>query len=390
MEDDMIFPKYIEKGGTIGVTAPSCGIVDELKVKRFHNGVNNLKDRGYDVLFTDNVFTADKRGCSSSGQVRAKEFTELLTNPNIDAVVCAAGGDYLMEMLDYLDFDLIKQNPKWIQGYSDITTLTYPITTKCDVATIYGFNFSDFGMKEWQSSVTRGLEILEGTRLSQESFEFHEDFHGFDEDEDNEENENIADNDSKDIVALNEDNGCNDKNISNEESVENGSNTENADNIGLEGYSSDKPVMWKTYNNKPVTMRGRLLGGCLDVISFLAGTKYDGTLEFAEKYKEDGILWFLESFDMNDTVLVTTLWKMKQMGYFKYASGFVFGRPLMYNTWIEQSYEEAVMSVLDELDVPVIFDADIGHKGPQFSMINGAKAVVKSENGKGVITYVRT
>ena len=38
----------------------------------------------------------------------------------------------------------------------------------------------------------------------------------------------------------------------------------------------------------------------------------------------------------------------------------------MYNTWIEQPYNEAVMSILGDLDVPIIFDADIGHKGPQF------------------------
>ncbi|MBE5957639.1 MAG: LD-carboxypeptidase [Lachnospiraceae bacterium] len=367
----MVFPEYIKKGDTIGVTAPSNGIVDELKVKRFHNAVSNLKKVGYDVLFTDNVFTADKRGCSSAGDVRAKEFGNLIKDENVGAIVCAAGGDYLMEMLDYIDFEAIKQNPKWIQGYSDITTLIFPITTKCDVATVYGFNFSDFGMKQWQDSVVRGLEVLEGKRVTQESFDFHEDFHGFDEDE--------ADNV----------NDAYDGNDEHEADAGNGADTGNFEEAGLEGYSADAPVVWKTYNDKPVTMSGRLLGGCLDCISFLAGTKYDGTLEFAEKYKEDGIIWFLESFDMSDTVLVTTLWKLKQMGYFKYASGFVFGRPLMYNTWIEQSYEDAVMSVLGDLDVPVIFDADIGHKGPQFSMINGAKAVVKSEDGKGVITYVR-
>ena len=337
----MIFPDYIKKGDIIGVTAPSSGVVDELKIKRFQNGVSNLKKEGYEVVFTDNVFTADKRGCSSSGQTRAKEFGNLIKDDNVRAVVSAGGGDYLMEMLDYIDYEQVKANPKWIQGYSDNTGLIYPITTKCDIATIYGFNFSDFGMGEWERSVTDGLKILEGTKLTQESFEYHED--------------------------------------SWHDSV-----------TGLEGYARDKKVKWKNYNGvKSVEVSGRLLGGCLDVITFLAGTKYDGTLEFAEKYKEDGILWYLESFDMNDVVLITSLWQLKQLGYFKYASGFVFGRPLMYNTWIEQSYEEAVMSILGDLDVPIIFDADIGHKGPQFSMINGAKAVVKSEGGKGVITYVR-
>ena len=109
--------------------------------------------------------------------------------------------------------------------------------------------------------------------------------------------------------------------------------------------------------------------------AFWIGTKYDGTEEFIHKdNKDDGIIWFLESFDFSDTTLITHLWQMKQMGYFKHVNGFVFGRPLMYNTWIEQPYNEAVMSILGDLDVPIIFDADIGHKGPQFSMINGAIA----------------
>ena len=57
------------------------------------------------------------------------------------------------------------------------------------------------------------------------------------------------------------------------------------------------------------------------------------------------------------------------------------------NTWIEQPYKDAVMSVLGDLNVPIIFDSDIGHKGPQFSVIMGAKAKVTSKNGKGVLEY---
>ena len=74
-----------------------------------------------------------------------------------------------------------------------------------------------------------------------------------------------------------------------------------------------------------------------------------------------GIVWVLESFNMEDVVLITHLWQMKEKGYFKNATGFVFGRPLMYNTWIEQPYKDAVMSARD-LNVPIIFDSDIGHK----------------------------
>ena len=58
----MIFPKYIKKNDIIAVTAPSNGITDEIKIKRFNKGVEQLKNRGYNVEFTDSVFKADKRG----------------------------------------------------------------------------------------------------------------------------------------------------------------------------------------------------------------------------------------------------------------------------------------------------------------------------------------
>ena len=224
-------------------------------------------------------------------------------------------------------------------GYSDNTGLVFPIMTKCDVASVYGCNFGDFGMEPWQNTVSNALGVLEGNVRSQKSFDYYEsDRHEYE--------------------------------------------------TGFEGYYKDKEVCWiNGRGDEKIEMSGRLIGGCLDVICFLIGTKYDGTEEFIHKYKDDGIIWFLESFDFSDTTLITHLWQMKQMGYFKYVKGFVFGRPLMYNTWIEQPYNEAVMSILGDLDVPVIFDADIGHKGPQFSMINGAIAKVSSANGKGVIHY---
>lgn len=52
--------------------------------------------------------------------------------------MCASGGEFLLEILPYIDFDLLKNNPKFVCGFSDPTGLLYPITTKCDIATIYG------------------------------------------------------------------------------------------------------------------------------------------------------------------------------------------------------------------------------------------------------------
>ena len=73
----------------------------------------------------------------------------------------------------------------------------------------------------------------------------------------------------------------------------------------------------------------------------------------------------------------------KRQGWFKYVRGFVFGRPCMFRSFLGYTYEEAVLSVLEEYNVPVIFDADIGHKGPQFTIVNGALATVTCQDGRG-------
>ena len=51
------------------------------------------------------------------------------------------------------------------------------------------------------------------------------------------------------------------------------------------------------------------------------------------------------------------------------------------------SFEESVMDAVGDLEIPIIFDADIGHVPPQFSLINGAKADICSKNGKGKISF---
>ena len=63
----MIIPKFIRKGDTIGVTATSGGITNELKQKRVANATVQLKEKGYNVLYSDNVFQSDWRGCSGTG-----------------------------------------------------------------------------------------------------------------------------------------------------------------------------------------------------------------------------------------------------------------------------------------------------------------------------------
>lgn len=329
----MIRPKYLKVNDIIGVTAVSDGVNEKEDINRFNNAEKNLNEKGYKVCFTENVFTADETGRSSDASTRIKQFDSLISNKDVSYIVAAKGGNFLNEMMPMVDFDKIKQNPKWYQGYSDNTWLTYTITTKCDMMTIYGNNFGDYGMDIWHRSVSDNLEILEGNNIIQKSYDKYQENFG----------ERIT---------------------------------------GLEGYNLDSDVIVKCENGNGTEFSGRLLGGCLDVLVYIQGTKYDNTEAFIEKYKEDGIIWYLETFDFAGENLMMFLWKLKECGWFKYTKGFVFGRPLFFREGLGMNYEEAVKYALGDINVPIVFDTDIGHRGPRFTIVNGAKARVCYNNKK--------
>lgn len=333
----MIFPEFIRHGQTIGVTAPSDGNRKPLDFARLDLAKKNLQQMGHSVIETANVRQSDGRGRSSTKEERAAQLMELFQNPEVTCIFAAKGGDFLMEILPLLDFDLIRENPKWFQGFSDNTGLTYTIAVNCGIATAYGNHFNDFAMKPWHASVKANYEILCGRTVTQRTFDYYEDeFYDRERPED--------------------------------------------------GYRKDKPCMpYAVEAGKKaahVHMEGRLLGGCLDVLLNLVGTEFDKTKEFTQAYGGDGILWYLESFSLDSDSLTRGLWQLKNAGWFEHASGFVFGRPCMFESYTDHSYLEAVTVILDELQVPVIFDADIGHKAPQFTMINGAYASWDFQDGK--------
>lgn len=331
----MNIPDFIKKGDIIGVTAPSAGFTEQVDLTKLESAKFNLSEKGYEVIETGNVRKCEK-GRSSTGKKRAEEFLSLIRNEEVKYILSASGGDFLMEMLEYLDYELIKANPKWIQGYSDNTGLIYPITTICDMATVYSGNIGDYGMSLWHDGVKNNLKLLEGKNIEQKEFDLFE-------------NEYV-------------------KKIT-----------------GYEGYNLTDKVKYEFVSeNKSESFTGRLLGGCLDVLIMLCGTKYDKTAEFVRKYKEDGIIWYLESFDLSSARIQCALWQLKEAGWFEGAKGFLFGRPCFFREEYETDFNEAVKTALDSLNIPIITGCDIGHRPPRITMINGLMAEI-SFDGKHFI-----
>lgn len=334
----MNYPENLKMGDTIGICAPSSGIIKPHKILRLEPAIEQLKSMGYKVIETASVRKGEK-GRSASAEIRAKEFMELLENDEVKLIIFASGGDFLCEMLDYLDFEKIKTlKPKWLQGFSDITGISYLFNTMLDIPTMYFQTVKDYAMRPLHRSLTDCLEIESGKEIIQESFELYE--KDWNPDEEN----------------------------------------------PYATYNLTEKVEWKNViGPEKIVMQGRSLGGCLDCIQTYIGTKYDKVSEYIERHKDEGIIWFLECFEMNTAGLQRILWQMKNAGYFKNCNGIIFGRPLFIREDYETSFNEAVKIALEDLNIPVICDADIGHVSPQMAMVNGGYLKITSENGKGKV-----
>ena len=337
----MRYPEKLKIGDTIGICAPSAGITDEKKLKRLDAAIGQLKELGYKVIETKSV-RCDEKGRSASGKVRAEELMELLCNTDVKLIIYASGGDFLVEMLDFLDWNRLKNiEPKWTQGYSDITSISFLFNTILDVPSIYSQTVKDYAMKPLCRNLTDSLLIAGGNEIVQNSFEKYE--------------------------------------IKNEDESINAT------------YNLTEKVVWKNITGeKEIKIKGRAMGGCLDCIKNFFGTKYDKINEYIEKYKNNGIIWFLEVFEMSTPEVYRTLWQMKNAGYFNNCKGIVFGRPLFIRNDYEITFNEAVIDAIGDLNIPIITDADIGHVSPQLAIVNGAILEITSSFGKGQVkTYFK-
>jgi muramoyltetrapeptide carboxypeptidase LdcA involved in peptidoglycan recycling len=327
----MRFPKLLQKGDTIGVCAPSSGVDGDFGQARMDKAHIKMREFGYQSIETPSV-RSNVKFVSADAKTRATEFMNLYENPNIAAIMPPCGGEYLMEMLPHLDFSrLAELPPKWISGYSDITALTFPLTLCCDFATIHGAQFGDMGADTVDEYDLLVFEAMSNKELTQSSSDFYSD-----------------------------------------------------------GRVVNEKTVWKSLDGKKNhTFQGRMIGGCFNVLRILLGTKFAPVSDFLERYKDDGFIWTLESnvCEMGEGDIYRTFWQMRECGWFKHCTGILFGRPDYYG---EDNLTFNPLEALDILttflNIPVIYDTDIGHTSPRIQIINGAYGKVEYHDGKAVIT----
>ncbi len=152
----MIIPNKLKKGDTIGVVAPSNPIINE-NVTEVKKATNIIEGLGFKVMYARNLFS-NTNGYSATAEEKAEDINEMFADKDVKMIWCAKGGENSNSVFDYLNYDIIKQNPKILCGYSDITSITNIITAKTGLITFSGTNFKTIATDETDYSLKEVLK----------------------------------------------------------------------------------------------------------------------------------------------------------------------------------------------------------------------------------------
>lgn len=152
----MIVPNKIKLGDIIGVTAPSGPIIND-NIKELEMAKKIVEDAGFKVKFSKNIFSNTNK-YSSTPEEKAEDINKMFEDKEVKMIWFAKGGSNSNSVLEYLNYELIKNNPKIICGYSDITSITNIITAKTGLVTFSGTNFKTIATDETEYSFKEAIK----------------------------------------------------------------------------------------------------------------------------------------------------------------------------------------------------------------------------------------
>jgi muramoyltetrapeptide carboxypeptidase len=334
------FPRPLSAGDRIGVTSPSSGVEAELW-PRLLFAVEVVERHGFQVVLGDCMDGASH--VSASREQRAAELQSMLVNPTIRAVVPPWGGETAIDLLDVLDWDAIAAaEPTWVVGFSDISTLLVPLTLVAGVATVHGQNLMETpyppppGLLSWVDVVQHDQHVplvQRGSRLQAPP--------GVD--------------DWREHPRVTEPRWT-------------------------------LPATWRRLDasDGPVDVRGRLIGGCIETLCNLAGTRYLDVTGWADAHAPEGVIVYVEADGDDAMSICRNLHGMRLNGVFDRATAVLVGRTHAADA-PSLTQGEAVVDALGCLGIPIVGDVECGHVGPHMPLVNGALARVTYSNEQAVV-----
>jgi len=316
----MIIPNKLKQGDEIRIIAPARSL-SLLSEENKNLAKEKLESIGLKVTFSKNCQESDMF-MSSSIQSRIDDIHEAFADKNVKAILTVIGGFNSNQLLQYLDYELIKNNPKILCGYSDITALTNAITAKTDLITYSGIHFSNFAMKKESEY---NLEYFEKCLMSEDEFEI------------------------KTSPTWSDDAWYKDQ--------------ENRNLIKNEGFV----IIHKG------EVAGKILGANLCTFNLLQGTEFMPDIS-------DSIL-FLEDDDMSgnnfDVEFDRNLQSLIQQPNFDKVKGLIIGRFQKNSRMTIEKLKYIIETKKELQSMPIIANADFGHTNPLFTFPIGGTASLK-------------
>lgn len=322
-----IIPEKLKKGDEIRVISPSRSmhILGDVTVDL---ATKKLEEMGFKVTYGKSSYNYENEsyGCASIDE-RVEDLHEAFKDKNVKAILTSIGGFNVNQILDYIDYDLIRENPKVFCGFSDITALSDAIYSKTGLVTYYGPHFSSFAM--------------------QKGFDYTEKYFKQMLMEDDKVNITSSDEWSNDLWFIDQDNRTFIKN---------------------EGM--------KIINEG--TTSGKIVGGNLCTLNLLQGTEFmpelDGAILFIEDDGGAGSTFNLE-FDRN-------LQSLLHLAKNNNIKGIVVGRAEKNSEMTFDKWKYIFETKKELNNIPIVVDADFGHTTPIFTFPIGGKVTLKVENNK--------
>lgn len=328
----LIKPKALKRGDKIATVSLSWGGAgDEEILWRYKQGKKRLEEEfGLEVIEMENTL----KGSSyiyQHPQKRAEDLMNAFKDKTIKGIFSCIGGNESIRMLPYIDFDIIRENPKVVIGYSD-TTVSHFICLKAGLSSFYGPSV----LAEFAENV----KMFDYTKCWFEKAIF----------------------DTTQIGEI--------------------KSSEIWTSEYLSWDISNKDMQRNTYKHEGYeilqgkgTAKGKLIGGCIEVLEMLKGTE----IWPSRKQWENSILFIETSEDTPEpTYLEYWLRNYGSQRILNLVNGIIIGKP--YDNKYYEEYKQVILKVVrDELGlkhIPIIYNMNFGHTAPMITIPYGSKAEI--------------
>ena len=131
----MIFPEPLRKGDNVFLFCPSSPIVPEEDIEKCKKVIIDL---GFNPVIGKSLYENYGGYMAGKAEIRIEDLHEAFSRKDIKGIFCVKGGYSASQLLDKIDYELIKNNPKVFVGYSDVTNLHIVFNQKCNLGTYHG------------------------------------------------------------------------------------------------------------------------------------------------------------------------------------------------------------------------------------------------------------